>query len=88
MRSFFLSVVVLSSVLVLSACSVTTKNAGVRSYPLDTCVVMGSRLGSMGDPIVKVYDGQEVKFCCAPCIEEFEADPEHYLALIREEATP
>ena len=33
----------------------------------------------MGDPIVRVYNGQEVKFCCMPCVEEFESDPEFYL---------
>jgi len=33
----------------------------------------------MGDPITKVYDGREVKFCCAPCVEEFEASPAEFL---------
>ena len=84
MRSRFLMIVVALFVSTLTACSLTTGTAGVRPYPLDTCVVMGSSLGSMGDPIVKVYDGQQVKFCCAPCIDEFEADPEYYLSMIRE----
>ena len=26
------------------------------SYPLDTCAVAGKKLGSMGEPIVKVID--------------------------------
>ncbi len=73
-----------SLVLTLSACASTSgPGQAVRPYTLDTCVVMGSKLGSMGDPIVRVYDGQEVKFCCAPCVKEFELDPEYYLEQIR-----
>ena len=34
----------------------------------------------MGDPITRVYDGREIKFCCAPCVAEFEANPEEFLA--------
>jgi YHS domain-containing protein len=47
-------------------------------YPLDTCPVSGQRLGSMGDPIVKKYDGREVRFCCGGCIGKFEADQAGY----------
>lgn len=65
--------------LAIAACSSTPATQEVRPYPLDTCVVMGSKLGSMGDPVVRVYNGQEIKFCCDPCVEEFEADPEYYL---------
>lgn len=43
-------------------------------YPIDTCPVSGQKLGSMGDPIVKKYDGREVRFCCGGCIDTFEAD--------------
>jgi hypothetical protein len=56
----------------------------LRPYPYDTCVVMDhAKLGSMGDPITRVYEGQEVKFCCAPCVEEFEADPAKYMARLQ-----
>ena len=47
--------------------------------PLKTCVVSGNELGSMGKPITKVYDNQEIKFCCKPCIKKFEANPAKYL---------
>ncbi len=43
-------------------------------YPLSTCPVSGSALGSMGDPVIKTIDGREVRFCCAPCVPTFEAD--------------
>lgn len=46
-------------------------------YPLPNCPV-GGPLGSMGDPIVKVYDNREVRFCCAGCIGTFESDKAKY----------
>ncbi len=54
--------------------------AGVKPYPLKTCLVSGNTLGSMGDPVTKVYDGQEIKFCCKPCVKKFEANQAKYLA--------
>lgn len=52
------------------------------SYSLDTCPVSGGKLGSMGDPIVKEYEGREIRFCCAGCPPKFEADPAKYLAKV------
>lgn len=43
-------------------------------YPLDTCAISGKKLGSMGDPIIKVYDGREVRFCCGGCPKRFAKD--------------
>ncbi|MDP1661725.1 MAG: hypothetical protein Q8L55_07400 [Phycisphaerales bacterium] len=43
-------------------------------YPFGTCAVLGKKLGSMGDPIIKVYDGREVRFCCPGCPPKFEKD--------------
>jgi YHS domain-containing protein len=60
-----------------------------RPYPLDTCVVDGMKLGSMGDPYVLVYEGQEIKFCCANCQPVFLKDPAKYLKKIQDaEAAP
>ena len=47
-------------------------------YPLKTCVVSGQELGSMGDPVDKVYKNQLVRFCCAGCTNTFEKDPAKY----------
>jgi hypothetical protein len=69
----------LCAAFLLAACASTDK-AAVREYPLDSCIVTDNALGSMGDPIYKVYDGQQVAFCCKPCIAEFEQDPAMYLA--------
>lgn len=51
-------------------------------YPLDKCIVSGEKLGGMGDPVVKVYDGREVKFCCNGCVSKFEKDKETYFKKI------
>lgn len=42
-------------------------------YTLNTCPISGGELGGMGDPVVKVYHGREVRFCCAGCIKKFES---------------
>ena len=49
-------------------------------YPLDVCVVGGEKLGSMGKPVVIQHEGVTVKFCCKGCIEDFEEDPEKFIA--------
>jgi YHS domain-containing protein len=51
-------------------------------YTLDTCPVSGEKLGSMGDPVVREYDGREVRLCCAGCIDAFEADKAKHWAAI------
>lgn len=53
-------------------------------YPLSTCPISGGRLGSMGDPIVKVYEGREVRFCCNACPPKFEKDLAKNLAKVDE----
>lgn len=49
-------------------------------YLLDTCVVSGEKLGSMGEPIVIQLEGRTVKLCCAGCEDQLRADPAKYLA--------
>ena len=62
----------------------TSTNAVVKPYPLDTCVYDGMKLGSMGDPYVFVYQGQEIKLCCAGCKSRFLADPDTYMKKIKD----
>lgn len=57
--------------------------AGVKPYTKNVCLVTDNALGSMGNPVTKVYDGQEVKFCCRPCVAKFEANPSKYLAKLQ-----
>lgn len=54
-------------------------------YPLTTCIVSGEVLGTMGEPVKRVYDGREVRFCCDSCVPRFEADKATYLRKIDEE---
>lgn len=49
------------------------------NYPLDTCVVSGQKLGSMGNPLDKVYGDRLVRFCCKGCVAQFEANPARFL---------
>ena len=53
-------------------------------YPFDNCPVTGEKLGSMGDPVVKVYDSREVRFCCPSCPGKFEKDKVASLAKLDE----
>jgi len=53
-------------------------------YPLTTCAVSGEALGSMGDPVVSVYEGREVRFCCGRCPRGFEKDLKASLARLDE----
>ncbi len=53
-----------------------------KPYPLDHCVVSGEKLGSMGEPHVFVYEGQQIKQCCDNCEPKFRKDPEKYLKMI------
>ena len=64
-----------------AGCAATSSD--VIPYPLDTCIVTDNKLGSMGDPVVKVYGNREIKFCCRPGVEEFEEDQEQFLAKLR-----
>lgn len=50
-----------------------------KPYKKDVCIVSDNKLGSMGRVITKTYDGQEVKFCCKPCVGKFEKNPKKYL---------
>ena len=51
-----------------------------KRYPLKSCIVTDNELGSMGEIITKTYGGQEVKFCCKPCVKKFEANQAKFLA--------
>ncbi len=58
-----------------------------KPYPLETCIVSDEKFGGdMGEPIVKVYDGQEIKFCCKMCVPKYEKDPAKYNAKLTDAA--
>ncbi len=51
-----------------------------KPYPLAVCLVTDNDLGSMGEETSIVYEGQTIKFCCAPCEKKFRANPAKFLA--------
>lgn len=57
-----------------------------KPYPLNTCIVTDEALDSMGGAIIKIHDGQEVKFCCKGCIKSFDKDPAKYITKMVERA--
>ena len=63
-----------------SAAAAPATAAGVKPYPLTVCPVSDEKLGSMGDPVVFVHAGQEIKLCCKNCRKDFDAAPAKYLA--------
>jgi hypothetical protein len=57
--------------------------SAAKRYPLDYCLVTDNKLGSMGKVVVKVYNEQEIKFCCKACVAKFEKDSAKYLAKLK-----
>jgi YHS domain-containing protein len=49
------------------------------AYPIDFCIVSDEKLGEMGKPVVKFYEGREVQFCCDMCPKKFEKNQAKYL---------
>lgn len=57
-----------------------------KPYPLDVCIVTDNDLGSMGEETSIIYEGQTIKFCCAPCEAKFLKNPAKYLAKLAPDA--
>lgn len=77
-------ILILSSlVLLASSCTKeetpSAAETAAKPYPLDVCLVSGEKLGSMGEPVVMMHEGQEIKFCCDSCVPKFQKDPGNYL---------
>lgn len=82
--SRILAAILCAGFLFVAGCvSTASKDGGAIPYPSDDCIVTGNELGSMGDPIAMVHEGQEVKFCCAPCIKKFTNNPDKYMKNIQ-----
>lgn len=78
--AFFLGLASCSSTSADVQAGHNTPTTSVKPYSSDKCIVTDNKLGSMGDPITIVHEGQEVKFCCKPCIAKFHDNPRKYLA--------
>lgn len=77
------------AVLGLSLVGVAVAQDGptTKPYTLTTCLVSGEKLGSMGDPVVLVHQGREVKLCCSHCEPQFKADPAKFIKKLDEAPT-
>ncbi len=53
-----------------------------KPYPMDECVVSDEKLGSMGEPVVFVHAGQQIKLCCKGCRKDFNKEPAKFLSKI------
>jgi len=60
--------------------------AGVKPYPLTICIISDEPLDGHGEPVSKIYETQEVKFCCKPCIRKFDKDVAGNLKKIADQA--
>lgn len=74
----------LTTLLATALLGLSLHGADAKPYTLTTCIVSDNKLGSMGKVIVKEHEGQEVKFCCKPCIKKFDANPEKYLKKLKQ----
>ena len=50
-----------------------------KTYTLKTCITDDEKLGSMGDPVVFVHEGREIKLCCEGCRADFKKDPAKFI---------
>jgi hypothetical protein len=63
-----------------------------KTYPVETCLVSGDKLGEMGKAYDYVYketvDGKEkstlIRLCCKSCVKTFKKDPAKYLKQLEE----
>ncbi len=53
-----------------TAPALAAEGKDAKKYPLETCVVSGEKLGSMGDAYVFKYKGREVKLCISNELKE------------------
>ena len=59
---------------------VADANKKVKPYAAKTCVVSDHEFGGdMGEPVVFVYKGQELKLCCKDCLADFNKDKDGVL---------
>lgn len=58
-------------------------SATITPYPFDTCAVQFHKPFKDGKPKHRrVYKGQEVLFCCTPCVKAFDMMPDPYMPRI------
>ena len=80
MNTWIKNTIGLASVLTIAVSAVVYAEEEKKvEYPVETCVVTGMKLGSMGEPYAHEHEGRTIYFCCAGCIGRFEANAEEML---------
>jgi nitrous oxide reductase accessory protein NosL len=74
-----IAIILVAAAVAFTARADDSQTAKPKPYPLDTCLVCGMKLGSMGDPYVFVHQGQEIKVCDKSEQAAFDKDPQKYL---------
>jgi len=81
---FLLTSLLLVGLFMLQACKKSEPAAPAESKEVASAEVEQKACPVMGQPINKniftEYKGKKVYFCCPPCKEKFEANPEEYVA--------
>lgn len=54
------------------------------TYPLQTCVVSGEKLGDHGKPYHFTHEKKEVQLCCKACLKDFKKEPAKYMKKIED----
>lgn len=73
---FCMGVAIAISAVAKEAETATPDTAAARvgdAYTLGTCPISGEKIGSMGDAVVFIKDGKEIRLCCEGCKKKFEA---------------
>lgn len=55
-----------------------------KTYPLMKCVISDEELGSMGEPIDRMYGTTLVRLCCKGCNKTFDKDPAKYAKQVKD----
>ncbi len=54
----------------------------IEAYPSKACPVSGEPVGSMGDPIDRLYGTKLIRLCCKGCVKSYEKDPAKFAAKV------
>lgn len=70
---------ILCAALLLAPITALGAESKPKPYTLEKCIVSDESLGDMGEPVVFVYKGQEIKLCCKECRNDFDKDPAKFI---------
>ena len=75
----FILVIILTVTIVAVSLTGRADEKKPEPYPLNTCLVCDMKFGSMGEPYVFAYKGQEIKVCDKSEKASFDKNPDQYM---------